>query len=704
MHKGEASVMTVPAPTVEPGALLISVAYSCISAGTEIAGVRSSGDPLWRRALKHPDEVSQILHMIREQGVRRIHRMVKAKLSTATALGYSAAGIVLAVGEGVTDIKVGDRVACSGAQCAHHAEIISVPRNLVALIPEGVDYPSASTVTLGAIALQGVRRLNPTLGESIMVLGLGIIGQITVQLLKANGCKVVGLDVDRDRLALARSLGADHVFHPDDGDVLAASQRVSDGYGLDGVIITAGSSSNEPLATAFKVCRKKGRVVLVGDVGLTINREDIFKKEIDFKISASYGPGRYDPTYEEGGIDYPQAYVRWTENRNLSEYLYLIATKKVLVEPLITKVVDLEGVSQAYASLKAGGDDLIVLIHYPEIDDFVKTSIVMNPNSVAAKNGIVRIGLIGAGSFAKGMHLLNIEAMPEKMRLHAVASRTGLNATQTALQFGASYSTTDIKKILEDQAIDALLIATRHNLHSKHVMLGLRAGKHILVEKPLSLTSSDLEEIVDFYRKNPQGPVLLTGFNRRFSLCGKTLRAMVSNRAAPMILNYTMNVGHIPLSDWVQGEEGGGRNLGEACHIYDLFTFLTDSKVTNINAISIHPKTGYYAATDNFVATMSFADGSVATLTYTALGCKAYSKEVMEVFVDGKVITIDDYRSLIVHGYPSMGIKLKTPDKGQKQELLEFAECIQVAGAWPIPLWQQIQATEIALQVEKMIK
>jgi len=696
--------MTVPAPAVESGTLLVSVAYSCISAGTEIAGVRSSGDPIWKRALKHPEEVSQILHMIREQGVRRIHRMVKAKLSTSTALGYSAAGIVLAVGDGITDMKIGDRVACSGAQCAHHAEIICVPRNLAALIPDGVDYPSASTITLGAIALQGVRRLNPTLGESIMVLGLGIIGQITVQLLKANGCKVVGLDVDRDRLALARSLGADHVFHPEDGDVVAASQRVSDGYGLDGVIVAAGSSSSEPLATAFKVCRKKGRVVLVGDVGLTINREDIFKKEIDFKISASYGPGRYDPTYEEGGVDYPQAYVRWTENRNLSEYLHLIDTKKLLVEPLITKLVDLEGVSQAYASLNAGGNDLIVLIRYPEINDFVKTSIVINQNSVAAQNGIIQIGLIGAGSFAKGMHLLNIEAMPEKMRLHAVASRTGLNATQTALQFGASYSTTDIKKVLEDQTIDALLIATRHNLHSQHVMQGLRAGKHILVEKPLALTSSDLEEVIDFYSKNPRGPVLLTGFNRRFSVCAKRLRAIVSNRAAPMILNYTMNVGYIPLSDWVQGEEGGGRNLGEACHIYDLFTFLTDSKVTNINAASIHPKKGYYGATDNFVATMSFADGSVATLTYTALGCKAYPKETMEVFVDGKVITIDDYRSLIVHGYPRMGIKLKTPDKGQKQELIEFVDCIQTGGAWPIPLWQQLQATEIALQIEKIIK
>ena len=667
-----------------------------------MAGVRSSALPLWKRAMMHPDEVKQVMSMVAEQGIRRIHRMVRSKITSGTALGYSAAGTVMEVGDGVSDLHQGDRVACAGAQCAHHAEVIRVPRNLVTKIPENIDFARASTVTLGAIAMQGVRRMSPTMGEAFVVLGLGIIGQITVRLLKANGCRVIGVDLDQNRVRLAKEGGADAAFHPSNEDAVQHAFRLTDGYGADGVVVTAASSDDMLISQAFQMCRKKGRVVLVGDVGLNINREDIFKKELDFLISTSYGPGRYDPTYEEGGIDYPLPYVRWTENRNMSEYLRLVAGNQIQLAPLISKIVDIDQASQAYADLKTGNQDLLVLLHYPDSKEVSATSRkVMNSSAASRRSEALRVALVGAGGFAKGMHLPNMESLPDRFHLHAVMSRTGHNAQATAKQFGAEYATTDISQIIGDPEVDVLLIATRHNLHAAMVLEGLRAGKHVIVEKPLALTQKEVDDIQAFYQQNPTGPVLMTGFNRRFSPHVKRMREIIVERSSPMIINYRMNAGHIPLDNWVHGEEGGGRNLGEACHIYDLFTYLTGARAEAVSSHAIRPATGHYGSTDNFVATMRFADGSIATLTYTALGSKAYPKERMEVYVDGKVLILDDYRTLDIVGTSQKGVKTRMIDKGQKQELVEFANCILNGTEWPIPLWQQIQATEIALRVEE---
>lgn len=705
LNQGVVQVDNVPAPLVEPGTVLVSVSHSCISIGTEMAGVRSSALPLWKRAMMHPDEVKQVMSMVAEQGIRRIHRMVKAKITSGTALGYSAAGMVMEVGEGVSDLRKGDRVACAGAQCAHHAEVIRVPRNLVTKIPGNIDFAQASTVTLGAIAMQGVRRLSPTMGEAFVVLGLGILGQIMVQLLKANGCRVIGVDLNRSRVQLAREGGADAAFHPGDEDLVQLAFRLTDGYGADGVVVTAASSDDMLISQAFRMCRKKGRVVLVGDVGLNINREDIFKKELDFLISTSYGPGRYDSTYEEGGIDYPLPYVRWTENRNMSEYLRLVADNHVRLAPLISKVVDVDQASQAYAELKEGSQDLIVLLHYPDsVETSTSSRKVANPSATSRRGKALRVAVVGAGGFAKGMHLPNMESLPDRFHLHAVMSRTGHNAQATAKQFGAVYATTDMSQITSDPDIDVLLVATRHNLHASMVLGGLRAGKHVIVEKPLALTQKDADDIQAFYQANPGGPILLTGFNRRFSPHAKRMREIVAERSNPMIINYRMNAGHIPLDNWVHGEEGGGRNLGEACHIYDLFTYLTGARVEVVSAHAIRPATGNYGRTDNFVTTMRFEDGSVATLTYTALGSKDYPKERMEVYADGKMLVLDDYRTLDIFGANQKGVKTRVVDKGQKQELVEFANCVLDGMEWPIPLWQQIQATEIAFRVEEQIR
>jgi predicted dehydrogenase/threonine dehydrogenase-like Zn-dependent dehydrogenase len=706
IRQGQATVEEIPAPVVESGTVLVKVARSCISIGTEMAGVRATGEPLWRRALRQPEQVKKVIQMVAQEGLARTAEIVKGRLSAGMPVGYSAAGVVIAVGDGIPDIQVGQRVACAGAQCAYHAEIIRVPRNLVAPFSETLSFDDASTVTLGAIALQGVRRAAPTLGECFVVIGLGILGQLTVQLLKANGCCVIGTDLDPSRIAMAKSLGLDIGVNPGDSDDILQVLRHTDGFGADGVIITAATPSDAVMSTAFHMCRKKGRVVLVGDVGLNLNRSDFYMKELDFFISTSYGPGRYDQNYEERGLDYPISYVRWTENRNMGEYLYLLAEAKVKVGPLIGATYGIEKAPEAYESLKQQGTKpLMVLLSYQEgTDQLVHSRVVLNPAAMPGRKGKIQLAMIGAGAYAKGMHLPILQSLADRFHIRAVVSRTGHNAKETASSFGADYASTDYRDVLNDPDIDAVLIATRHNLHASMALEALAAGKHVLVEKPLALTEDEAEGIQVFFAARPnEASVLLTGFNRRFSRYARRIREWVESRSNPMVINYRMNAGYIPLDHWVHTSEGGGRNRGEACHIYDLLTYLTDSRVASVQARAITPDTGYYGRTDNFVALLKFEDGTIATLTYVAMGAKEYPKESMEIFVDGKTIILDDYKRLVVLGSKERPIETRTSDKGQKEELEAFSESIRNGGEWPIPLWQQIQATQISILVEKSL-
>jgi len=632
---------------------------------------------------------------------------IETKLSSGEPTGYSAAGIVLEVGAGVGDFRSGDRVACAGAQCAYHAEVIRVPRNLAVPIPDELGFEDASTVTLGAIALQGVRRAQPTLGETFVVIGLGILGQLAVQILRANGCRVIGTDLDPQRVQLARTLGMD-VGLPVDGEPdIEEMARLTDGIGADGVIITAATSSDAVMSAAFQMCRKKGRVVLVGDVGLHLNRADFYAKELDFFISSSYGPGRYDRIYEEQGLDYPVAFVRWTENRNMAEYLHLLMEKKVLVAPLVSATYALDQAPAAYEPLRHGSRPLIVLLSYTSArENGIQDRVIRNLRTKPTAGGRVRVAVIGAGSFAKGTHLPLIRELRKDYHLQAVVSRTGHNAAVAARQFGASYATTDYAQVLSDPDVDAVLIATRHHLHAAMTLQAIEKGKHALVEKPLALERAELEAIRNFFDALPnarQAPVLLTGFNRRFSPFSTRIKELVDRRTNPMIMNYRMNAGYIPLDHWVHTEEGGGRNRGEACHIYDLFTYLTDSRVSAVEAQALAPATGYYGRSDNFVATLRFADGSVATLTYTALGPRDYPKEQLEVFVDGKALALEDYRRLRVAGARRGGMSSRLPEKGHRHQLLAFARTVREGGEWPNPLWQQLQATDIALAVEELL-
>ena len=702
VQKGRAMVEEVPAPQVEAGRVLVRVLHSCISIGTEMSGIRATGTPLWKRAMKQPAKVRQVADMVRADGLAKTRDAVRRTVGATLPTGYSAAGIVVEVGEGIDDLRPGDRVACAGAQSAHHAEYINVPRNLTVPVPEGVEMAHASTVTLGAIALQGVRRANPTLGECFVVVGLGILGQLTAQLLRANGCRVIGTDTDPSRVQQALALGMEMGLQPEGGREVEQVARLTDGIGADGVIITAAAPGNEVLSSAFRMCRRKGRVVLVGDVGLDIDRNDIYTKELDFLVSTSYGPGRYDPHYEEEGLDYPVGYVRWTENRNLSEFLRLMADGRVNVAPLIEASYPVARADEAYARLEApGSKPLMVLLEYPSTETGPPARVIPNPGAVARKAGQVGLAVVGAGGFARGTHLPNVRALGDLFHLQAVVSRTGHNASSAAREFGAAYASTDYAEVLADPSVDAVVLATPHRLHVEQVLQALQAGKHVLVEKPLGVDAAEMERIREFYANAGDGaPMLLTGFNRRFSPFGRRIAELVRGRSAPMIINYRMNAGYLPPEHWLQAPGEGGRNVGEACHVYDLFTALVDAPVERVSAHAIGAVGGYYGPRDNFVANITFQDGSVATLTYTAMGAKEYPKERMDLFVDGQVISLDDYLTLTVAGSRAPGLTLRRQDKGQAEELRAFGEAIRNGGPWLIPLWQQLQAMEIAFAVE----
>lgn len=707
VRQGAVAVEDVPQPQVADGAVLVQVSHSCISIGTEMSGIRASGLPLWKRVLKNSENIKKAIKIVADNGLARTREMAAERAAIGMPTGYSAAGVVVEVGAGVNDLKPGDRVACAGAQCAHHAEYICVPRNLVVGVPEGMDFAEASTVALGSIALQGVRRAAPTMGETFVVVGLGILGQMTVQLLKTNGCRVVGTDLDRSRIEMARQYGMDVGVHPDDGDDVAQAQRLTDGVGADGVIITAASKSDAVISTAFKMCRKKGRVVLVGDVALNLLREDFYQKELDFLISTSYGPGRYDRRYEEEQCDYPVAYVRWTENRNMAEYLRLVAEGRVKIGPLITKSYDIAQAVAAYEALKSPADKpLMVLLTYPGAGkgEEKEKAVVRFSACANRRDGKVSLAIVGAGSFARATHLPNLRTLSDRYRVHAIMDRAGLNASEVTRYAGANYATTDYQQILKDSDVDAVLITTRHDLHAPMAMQALEAGKHVLVEKPLAVDAAELATVRTWCEgRGAKAPVLLTGFNRRFSRYARRIHELVEGRSNPMIVNYRMNAGYIPLDHWVHTKEGAGRNVGEACHIYDLFTYLTGSRVTSVSAKAVKPASAHYSHQDNFVATMTFGDGSVANLVYTALGSITYPKERMEIFVDGKVLVLDDFRKLEVHGMRAGGIETKQMDKGHREELEAFAGAITNGGEWPNALWQQCQAMEIAFEVERQL-
>jgi predicted dehydrogenase/threonine dehydrogenase-like Zn-dependent dehydrogenase len=687
---GELYVDEVPLPALSKGMVLVENKFSLISAGTERSTVKTAKASLIGKARQRPDLVAQVLQNIRKEGLQATLEKVRTKLDSLKALGYSTAGVVVASMDTNGLFKPGDRVACGGQDYASHAEVVGIPQNLVARIPDNVSYEEASFTTLGAIALQGVRQAEPQLGESVCVIGLGLLGQITCQLLKANGCKVMGIDVSAQLPDLARRLGADEAIQRQHPDLKNIVNHFTNGYGFDSIIITAASPSNDPIELSAEIARKKGKVIVVGAVKMDIPRDPHFyRKELELRMSCSYGPGRYDVNYEEQGEDYPYGYVRWTEQRNMGAFLQLLSQKKIDLSALITHRYDIDDAEAAYNIVlgKVSEPHIGILLCYPDNDKkFLTLTPVKNQPS-----GTVRAGFIGAGSFAQ-----NYLIPPAKQwgaSLETVVTSKGITAKNVATKFSFNNASSDSGDIINNRDIDTVFIATQHDSHASYTLSCLQAGKKVFVEKPLAITEKELEDIRSFYDR--QGGFLMVGFNRRFSPIAQALKKEFRDVADPLVINYRVNAGFLPKEHWTQWETaGGGRIIGEVCHFIDLLQFITGSLPVRVFAECIGSDSQQVKNADNVLITIRFQNGSVGTITYAAGGDKALPKERVEIFGGNKVGIIHDFRNgELFSNNKSKVIKLE--GKGHKQEVEVFLSAIRDGRESPIS-FESIYYTSLA--------
>lgn len=703
---GRMSVTDVPTPIVQQGRVLVRASASLISAGTERMAVDEGKKSLIERARERPELVKQVIEKAKNEGFLKTFNAVRSKLGSSTALGYSAAGIVVDVGDDVTEFSIGDRVACAGAGYASHAEVLSVPKNLCVRLPDGVSFDAGAFGTLGAIALQGVRLADPTLGESIVVIGLGLLGQITVQLLKANGCRVFGIDLDPLKVELARELGADSAALSDE-NVKRAVLDWSRGRGADAVLITAGTPSNQPIELAGEISRLKGRVVAVGMVGMDVPRNLYFKRELSLMVSMSYGPGRYDPEYEERGHDYPFAYVRWTENRNIEAFLDLVGEGRVNVERLITHRFSIEEGERAYQLIAGETKEpyLGIVLQYDterELERRIEVKRSEKASASAEASNAVRVGMIGAGVYAQAMLLPFYKA--EGVDFRAITTASGVSARDIAEKYGFNYCATSADDVLDDADVNLVVVATRHDLHAELVRRALLKGKHVFVEKPLALSDEELEGVLDA-AANSAGQVMV-GFNRRFSPLARAAREFFNGRQAPLSISYRVNAGRIPKSHWLQDpREGGGRIIGEVCHFIDLMQYLTGSLVTRIYAESITSRNQEMVDEDNSFITLRFADGSNGSIAYLSEGDKAMPKERVEIFSEGKSFVLDDFRSATSYrNGREESTKPRQQDKGQADETRAVCEVVLTASPAPIALDDLAATTRATFRIRESLR
>ena len=711
VRKGRVLVEDVPTPKVSAGCVLIKVINSCISTGTEAEIVSDTGKPLIKRALEQPERVKQALEFAKNNGIQKTISRIRGKLDGGKPTGYSVSGVIVATGAGVKSFEVGQAVAAAGAGIANHAAYVDVPVNLVMKLPEGMDFTLASTAALGGIALQGVRRTEMKLGEFAVVLGGGILGLLAHQILQTSGIRTIVIDLDKKRLKLAKELGAEYILNPVDEDIVMAVHNITQGYGADGVLFTAATGESKPLSQAFRMCKKKGRVVLVGVSGMQLKREDMYTKELDFLISTSYGPGRYDESYEEKGVDYPYAYVRWTENRNMEEYLRLVHAGKIQVEPLISDVFPIERVEEAFEKItsKSREKAIITVLDYgvkdikKAVGDYQKeNSTIHIQGSPLIKREVIQVALIGAGNFATGTHLPNLQRLSSRYRLRGVVSSKGHKAKAIANQFKAAYATTDYNEILQDSDIDLILITTRHNNHARLSLQALQAGKHVFVEKPLATNPEELEPIKSFYSDSDDPkPILMVGFNRRFTKYARAIKEQTSRRINPLFIQYRMNAGYVPLDHWQH--EDGGRIIGECCHLIDLMTFFTESELISISSESLSPLNKKFSSDDNRSIILKYKDGSICTINYFAVGNKKLPKEYMEVHFDEKSIVMTDYKRLQAYGLSMKNVSSSISQKGQFEEWSYLYDSLSgKTKKWPIELWDMIQTTEATFAIREM--
>lgn len=642
---------------------------------------------LIQKARQQPDKVKMVLDKIKSDGLMPTLEAVFNKLEQPLPLGYCNVGRVIAVGNGVRDFKVGDRVASNGP----HAEIVSVPQNLVAHIPESVSDEAATFTVIGAIGLQGIRLLQPTFGETVVVFGLGLIGLISAQLLQANGCRVIGIDLDQSKLDIAKEFGITTVNPASGEDPIQAVQSIT-GAGADGVLITASAKTDSIVSQAAQMSRKRGRIVLVGVVGLNLSRAEFYEKELSFQVSCSYGPGRYDDDYEQKGQDYPLGFVRWTEKRNFQAILEALRSGQLKVEPLMTEVVPINDYQQVYGDI-GQSNSIASILSYP-VEASLHSRVEIAPKSFNGSKGV--LGIVGAGNFTKMTMLTALKGANIKY----IASSGGVSGTALAKKHGIAYSTTDWQEILQDKETDTLLITTRHNAHAAMVTAGLEAGKHVFVEKPLCLNTEELQQIKTVYQEGKQQ--LMVGFNRRFSPYVQQMKELLPAQAPKNII-ATMNAGHIPPEVWVHDMEvGGGRIIGEACHYMDLISFLSGSPIASVcmNALGQNPPEN----TDNASILLRMENGDQGVINYFSNGHKSYSKERLEAYCEGKTLIMDNFRLLQGYGYKGFSKKKGKQDKGHAAQFQSFVSSIQKGGAPLIPFKSLVNTTEASFAALKSLR
>jgi polar amino acid transport system substrate-binding protein len=693
---GEIAVVEVPAPECLPGGVLVRTAFSVISTGTERSSVETAQASLVGKLLKRPDLVRQVWASLRREGVRATLEKVWARLNAYRPLGYSAAGIV--VESQTPEFSPGDRVACAGAGYAVHAEYITVPRHLVAHVPEGVSLEAAAYTTLGAIALNGVRQAEVRIGESVLVIGLGLLGLLAVQLLRAAGCRVVGMDKRSDTFALALQLGCEHAVL-NTWEAVEDVRRWTRGVGVDAVIITAATPSNEPLELALGAARKRGHVVVVGAVGMNIPRQPFYEKELELRIATGYGPGRYDPFYEEQGHDYPIAYVRWTEQRNMEAFLHLLACGQVQTEPLTTHRFPFAHAAEAYERLTRGEERVIaIVLEYPAATQTVSkpSSVLLLPRRARAE--AVGLGVIGAGSFAQAYLLPALRKAG--VRFVAVANATPASARVVAERYGFSVATTEGEAVIAHPEVEAVVCATRHDTHAHYVVQALRAGKPIFVEKPLAITPEQLRHIEQTLSEH--GGAVLVGFNRRFSPPLRDIKSFLQGHTEPMSILYRVNAGALPPTHWLQDPRQGGRIIGEACHFIDCMVFLTESLPVAVAASAVRlpePDAGQCVS-----VLLRFQDGSVGTLLYLTNGSTAMGKEFCEVFCQGRIVRMEDFRRVEFCRGRSCTVRRYDGGKGHREEMQLFVDALRQGKPFPIPFEQLRAVTAATFAIEVALR
>jgi predicted dehydrogenase/threonine dehydrogenase-like Zn-dependent dehydrogenase len=703
LKDGTTQLADVPAPRAVAGQLLIRTTITLVSAGTERMLVEFGKGNWVDKARQQPDKVRMVLDKVRTDGLAVTVGAVRNKLDQPLAPGYCNVGRVAELGAGVEGFVVGDRVVSNGK----HAELVCVPKNLCARIPDSVSDESAAFAVLAAIGLQGTRLANPTLGECVVVTGLGLIGLLTVQMLRAQGCRVLGIDLDPGRLSLARQFGAELVVDPGTGeDVLAAAQAFSRGRGVDAVIITASTKSNEPVSQAARMCRKRGRIVLVGVTGLELSRADFYVKELSFQVSCSYGPGRYDPSYEEGGQDYPVGFVRWTEQRNFEAVLDLMAGGQLDVVSLLTHRFPLDRAVDAYDLLTSSEPSLGILLEYPaaragSVQQADGRTVLLAPAALAPPKG--SLVFLGAGNYAG--RVLIPAFQKAGATLHAVVSAGGVSAAHYGRKFGFSKASTDESEALADVAVDTVVIATRHDLHGRQVLAALRAAKHVFCEKPLCLTLDQLTELEAEAMSRPN-QCLMVGFNRRFAPQVVKIKALLGTVAEPKSFIMTINAGSIPADHWTQDKAvGGGRIVGEGCHFVDLLRHLAGASIVGHHVVALGRHPALQVADDKATITLQFADGSVGAIHYLANGDKGFPKERLEVFCAGKVLQLDNFRSLRGWGWKHFSkMHLWRQDKGQSACASTFLDAVKQGQPAPIPLDEILEVSRVSIELQNALR